>query len=255
MLTQNTLAILILVSSSVGYAAESHRLFTTLLAGHVRNGLVDYAALRTDERLTQYCTQLAATNPDTIASEKARLAFWINAYNAYTLKIICENYPVKSINDLHGGGLIVGTILNTTVWDKEWVTINRKKTTLNTIEHKTIRPVFHDPRIHFALVCAAKSCPPLRAEAYEEETLDEQLDDQGKTFLGNPLWNAFDPVRQEAFLSRIFSWYADDFGGKDERVLLFIARFLPKATANTIKVDPKVWKIRYNEYDWALNDL
>jgi hypothetical protein len=232
-----------------------HHLFTTLLADHVRNGLVNYRALRADKRLEHYCAQLAATDPDTIASEKARLAFWINAYNAYTLKIICENYPVKSINELHGGGLIMGTILNTTVWDKELVTINQKKTTLNTIEHKIIRPIFHDPRIHFALVCAAKSCPPLRAEAYEGDILDQQLDDQGKTFLNNPSWNAFDPIRQEAFLSRIFNWYAEDFGGKDERVLLFIARFLPKELANTIKVDPKAWKIHYNEYDWALNDL
>jgi hypothetical protein len=138
---------------------EDHTLFTEILQDYVHDGKVNYRELCQDNRLETYIAQLAATNPDTISDEKASLAFWINAYNAYTIKVICDNYPINSINELHTGGLYIGTILNKTIWDKDFVIINNQKTTLNHIEHEIIRPLFQDPRAHFALVCASKSCP------------------------------------------------------------------------------------------------
>jgi len=249
------LAVAIVLFASVSVPeAESHGLFTDILADYVHEGSVDYKSLCTDERLNRYIRQLAETNPDTIASDEARLAFWINAYNAYTLKIICDEYPVKSINDLHFGGLIVGTVLKKTVWDKDLVEINNRKTTLNTIEHKIIRPIFKDPRAHFALVCASKSCPPLRPEAFEAENLDEQLDDQGRIFLSDEFKNSFDIEKRQAHISKIFDWYSKDFGGRDEKVLEFLAGFLPEDIANKISSDPKSWKVRHKDYDWSLND-
>ncbi len=167
---------------TVNVSAESHRLFSELLAEHVHNGLVNYKTLKNDRRLDQYLAQLARTDPDTIGTTQGQLAFRINAYNAYTLRIICDNYPVKSVNDLHWGGLIIGTVLKKTVWDKDFVIVSHSKTTLNAVERKIVRPTFKESRAHFALVCASKGCPPLRSEAYEGDKLDAQLTGQAKQF-------------------------------------------------------------------------
>ena len=141
--------------------ALRHRLFSELLSTYVHDGIVNYKKLKSDKRLAEYIGWLSKADPDALPNEKEQLAFWINAYNAYTLKIICDNYPVESINDLHTGGLVIGSVLKTTVWDKKFVVVNGNTMTLNTIEHEIVRPKFNDPRGHFALVCASKSCPQL----------------------------------------------------------------------------------------------
>jgi hypothetical protein len=237
-----TLIILVLIVSISAStpAAESHTLLTETLTDHVKDGLVDYKTLCKDARLGKYIQQLARANPDRISSGKERLAFWINAYNAYTLKIICDNYPLKSIQDLNPSGL--RKAFAKTVWDKPLVTVNNRPTTLNTIEHKILRVRFKEPRIHFALVCAAKSCPPLRSEAYEGDKLDEQLAD-----------HRFDTAKKVAEISKIFSWFAQDFGGGDGAMLTYIARFLPEDIADQVKANPEAWRIRYTDYDWSLN--
>jgi hypothetical protein len=243
---------LIVPVSAPGLAADSHRLLTDILSDHIKDGMVNYGALCKDARLGQYVQQLARINPDRISSEKERLAFWINAYNAYTLKIVCDNYPLKSIQDLNPRGL--RKAFAKTVWDKPLVTVNNRPTTLNTIEHKIIRTRFKDPRIHFALVCAAKSCPPLRSEAYEEDKLDEQLDDQGREFLADASKNRFDTARRAAQISKIFSWFAKDFGGGNVAVLTFIAGFLPEDVADKVRANPGAWTTSYTDYDWSLNE-
>ncbi len=98
---------------------DQHLLFTQILNDYVHNGLVNYINLKEDKRLDEYLVQLAITNPDNLLTDEAKLAFWINAYNAFTLKYIIEEYPVESINDLHWGGLYLGSLLGTTVWDDE----------------------------------------------------------------------------------------------------------------------------------------
>lgn len=230
-----------------------HGLFSELLSTYVHDGLVNYKEMRFDKRLAEYIGWLAKTDPDTLPDENEKLAFWINAYNAYTLKVISDNYPVESINDLHSGGLIIGSILKTTVWDKKLATVGGKTLSLNTIEHEIVRPIFKDARAHFALVCASRSCPALRSEAYEGSSLDEQLDDQGKRFFGDKFRNEFELTKKKAYISRILDWYESDFGSSDEEVLQYVARFLPDSTARQILAAPHEWKIGYKSYDWSLN--
>jgi len=161
---------------------DQHSLFTQILQDYIINGLVNYQELKDDGRLDTYIEQLENTNPQKVVNEENRLAFWVNAYNAFTLKFIIDEYPVESINDLHWGGLYLGSLLGTTVWDDEKIVINRTELSLNNIEHDIIRKKFNEERIHFALVCASISCPPLRNEAYEGYKLEKQLCEQAELF-------------------------------------------------------------------------
>ncbi len=228
-------------------------LYTSILADHVVEGRVDYDSLCRNDSLGRYIAFLARARPDTMASPRDRLAFWINAYNAYTLKVICDNYPVESINDLHFGGLALGTVTRKTIWHRKFAVVGDVTYSLNQIEHDIIRPRFGDARVHFALVCAARSCPPLRAEAYVGSRLDEQLDDQSRLFFSQADKNHFDTGSHTAYLSSILDWYKGDFGSTDEDVLLFVARFLDDSTRAAIESDPGGWRIKHTRYDWSLN--
>lgn len=248
------LTLFFLLTTGVLFGADAHTLFTEILEDYVKDGHVNYKALKGDVRLDSYLKQLEGSNPDRLPGKNAKLAFWMNAYNAYTLKVIVDNYPVKSINDLHGGGLVFGTILGTTVWDSKFIKINGKKYSLNMIEHEIIRPVFQDSRIHFALVCAAFSCPPLRSEAYEANRVDAQLDDQAVTFLQDKTRNRFDVDRKKAELSEILNWYRGDFGNDNRQLLLSIVKYLPSPAAASIKRDPGKWNVSNLPYNWDLNE-
>lgn len=230
-----------------------HTLFTEILADYVHDGRVNYRDLSIDSRLDAYLEQIAATNPDSILEPNARLAFWLNAYNAYTLKVICDNYPIESISELHFGGLIIGTILGKTIWHESLAIINGEAFSLNDIEHNIIRKQFKEPRIHFALVCAAKSCPPLRSEAYIGDRLDEQLEEQGRNFFSQKIKNHFDEEKKVATLSKIMDWYADDFGKNDKEVLVYVSRFLPDELMKSMQTNQKKWRVKYTDYDWSLN--
>lgn len=252
----NYLFILIFTFFAFTLFADSldNHLFDAVLTKYVKEGQVNYKGLCQDDKFYQYIDQLAKTDLKTLGSEKEQLSFWINVYNAYTLKIICDNYPLDSINQLHSGGLVLGSIFNSTVWDKKLVELKGKTTTLNYIEHKIIRPQFKEPLIHFAIVCAAKGCPPLRQEAYRGKTLEKQLADQARIFLSDKDENRFNLQEKIAYLSSIFSWFGKDFGeGKVER-LKFIAQFLPEKIATELKNNPQEWNIRYTNYDWSLNE-
>lgn len=235
-------------------STERHALFSELLSQYVSNGRVDYEHLRNDERLNKYLLEIAGTDPDTITERNDRFAFWINAYNAYTLKIICDNYPLESINDLSFGGRIIGHLLSKTVWDNEFAVVNDKAYTLNEIEHDIIRPRFRDARAHFALVCASRSCPPLRSEAYEGYKLDTQLDNQGTIFFSQTTKNYFDEHDRKAYLSPILDWFSNDFGESDREILLYVTGFLSEHLARSIEHNPDDWEIEYRSFDWKLND-
>jgi hypothetical protein len=234
--------------------AQSHVLFTDIVRQYVQDGRVNYKGLRHDPRLDQYLIQLQTMDPDTISDSLAQLSFWINAYNAYTLKAICDHYPLKSINDLNPGGLVAGSSLKASIWDRDLVVLGHKRMTLNQIEHKIIRPLFNEPRAHFALVCASKSCPILRPEAYEARDLSAQLDDQGQAFLASTFRNRFDVSAKTAYLSKIFDWYGGDFGKSKADILRFIAQFAPAPVAADIQKNPGQWKIKFLDYDWGLNE-
>ncbi|MCA9394248.1 MAG: DUF547 domain-containing protein [Candidatus Omnitrophica bacterium] len=228
--------------------------YDALLREYVNpRGLVDYERLCADPALGSVTEQLSRADPDRLDRGEA-LAFWINVYNAFTLKVICDNYPLESINDLHGGGLILGTVFKTTIWDKKWFAINGEKMSLGHVEHKILRPRFEDPRIHFAIVCAARSCPPLRAEAYIAGRIEGQLDDQGRIFLSRPELNRFDLKSQTAHLSGIFKWFLKDFGKNKKDLLTYLAAFTPAPEVrDLLENQPGAWTVRWNDYDWSLN--
>lgn len=235
-------------------------LYTALLQERVEAGWVDYAALKEDPRLERYIASLQATDPAGFANEDEEHAFWLNVYNAFTLKLIADNYPVDSISDLHClGSLYFSTPLGLVVWKTWEFTIFGKTYTLDHVEHAIIRPRYRDYRDHAAIVCAAISCPPLRSEAYVGERLDEQLDDQMRVWLADSSKIWYDPDKQRLYLSAIFSWFRDDFlpyDAPESRTLVDIALpYLPEITAAQVRRGQINVQVRYAPYDWTLNDV
>jgi len=228
-------------------------MFTNILKNYVKNGLVDYNGLQKDKELDKYLTQLSVTNPDKL-NRNEKLAFWINAYNAFTLQVVRDNYPIESITDLHTGGKIIGYLIGKTVWDKEFITINNKKYSLNDIEHKILRKM-NEPRIHFSIVCASISCPEILNEAFESDKIETQLENQTRKFINEKTRNHFDLKNRKAFISEIFNWFGDDFGKSDMNILNFISKYLPENISKDIKSNISKWDISYNDYSWNLNEL
>ncbi len=231
-----------------------HSLFTEILKDYNHNGMIDYQQLKEDKRLDKYLEYLSNVNHENLKTKEAKVAYWINVYNAFTIKAIVDNYPVESINDLHTGGLVLGIILSTTVWDEDFININGKEYSLNDIEHKILRKKFKEPRIHFAIVCASISCPQLRKEAFTESNLNTQLEDQAKKFFNDTTRNKFDIKNKVAYLSKILDWFSEDFGDSDENVLSFAANYLNEPLKSDILNNIKNWTVDYLDYDWGLND-
>ncbi len=240
---------------TTGRANPDPSLFTAVLRDHVKDGRVDYATLGTDRRLQRFLGQVAATDPDQVPAGRERLAFWLNAYNAYTLQLIVERQPRKSITEIGAASAAPASSPKTEVWDIPFAVVGGKTYSLNQIEHDFIRRQFKEPRAHFALNCASGSCPALRPEAYDGSVLDRQLDEQGRLFLGDPSRNRFDLATRTAYLSSIFKWYRDDFGAGDRGMLLAAAAFAAEKVRLSIAADPGSWSVKYLEYDWSLNAL
>jgi hypothetical protein len=227
-----------------------HGPFSRLLARHVDDqGRVDYAGLRAraDTTLRPYLRRLATTDPSGM-SRDARLAFWINAYNAHTLKLIVDHYPVPNIWAITPGpaepkdespfALDVGVVADTT-------------RTLDEIEHEIIRQRFDEPRIHFAVVCAAESCPRLRREAYTGPKLDAQLDAQTRAFLHDPDKNRVPAGEGRVALSRILKWYGADFGPSTDALQRFAAPYFDGEVR--ARLEQAAYDVEFLPYDWALN--
>ncbi|MGB3181501.1 MAG: DUF547 domain-containing protein [Cyclobacteriaceae bacterium] len=222
-------------------SSPSHQAFTRLLQKHVDDkGMVDYRGFAQDStELNAYLEELEAAPPSSQWQKDEKLAYWINAYNAYTIQLILKNYPLKSIKDITKGPNV--PFVNSP-WDITFISIGGEELDLNNIEHSIIRKEFDEPRIHFALVCAAISCPPLRNEAYEAAKLDDQLHEQAKTFLSNPDKNKLEGDRLQ--ISKIFSWYGGDF---EQGVAAYIHSLYPNKANKDAEVD-------YMDYNWALNE-
>jgi len=225
---------------------RTHAGLTSILADHVREARVDYATLKAHpQALHDYLAQVAAVSRNEFARwpEADRIAFLANAYNAATLRLIIEHYPVGSIRDI--GSFLKGP------WDQPVVALFGETITLNTLEHKILRVDYAEPRLHFALVCAAKSCPPLRREAYLGARLDEQLADQARQFLATPAKNRVEAADRTVYLSPLFKWYGGDFEKKAGSVLAALAPYWPGQPGAAALSD---FKIRYTDYDWSLNE-
>ncbi len=219
--------------------------WTALLQKHVNEkGLVDYKGFIADKALLQsYLDELSAKPPAATWTDNDKIAYWLNAYNAFTIKLIVDHYPVKSIKDLGAKRQII--FINTP-WDIKFFKIGGKTMTLNRIEHRILRNQFTEPRIHFALNCASLSCPKLRREAYVGSKLDMQLTSQAKEFLSDPSRNKLD--KQTPKVSSIFSFYGKDMKKWSGKSLIdYINLYAP------VKIN-KDAELDYLDYDWNLND-
>ena len=232
----------IALPASLAEEPPSHQVWTLLLQKHVdENGMVDYKAFLKDRgQLKSYLQLLEENPPSEQWSDAEKLAYWINAYNAYTIDLVLEHYPVKSIKDI--GSVIQIPFVNSP-WDVKFIGIGGKEYDLNNIEHNIIREEFEEPRIHFALVCAAISCPKLRREAYTAEELEDQLKEQTEDFLANPKRNKIEP--NEVALSKLFDWYQGDFT-EEGSLIDFLNQYSPVQIKEGAGIE-------YMEYNWSLN--
>ena len=222
-----------------------HQEWDSLLKAHVKdNGLVDYQGFRADSsRLNAYLTKLSNHHPNNQNwSRNQQLAYWINAYNAFTIKLVLKHYPIASIKDIVNGPNI--PFVNSP-WDIQFIEIEGQTYDLNNIEHGIIRERFQEPRIHFAVNCASISCPKLKPEAYRAEELERQLAEQARLFINNPAKNRLREA--QVTISRIFRWYSGDFEQGDQSIVDYLNQY------STQPIDADA-DISYMDYDWRLND-
>ncbi|SFT85924.1 Protein of unknown function, DUF547 [Lishizhenia tianjinensis] len=220
---------------------HEHQLWTDLLVKYVDStGKVDYVGFQKDSlALNTYLQQLAKHTVNDGWTYNQKKAYWINAYNAFTVKLIVDNYPVKSIKDLGGGIYKVNT-----PWDIKFIKLGEKTYDLNNIEHGILRKDFSDPRIHAAVNCASISCPKLRQEAYRADQLEAQLTDQMRAFVNNPEKNTLS--KKDIEISSLFKWFSGDFTEEGD-IIDFLNSY------GDIKID-KDAKINYKDYNWDLNE-
>src|SRR5215212_1260224 len=213
---------------------------------------MDYAALKTRDAgtLQNLRQQLCRVNVAAL-SRKQQLAYWINVYNINTAATIVESYPVESIRDIS-----TDPIIRLNVFKKERVPVGSAKLSLDQVENEKIREGFHDPRIHFAINCAARSCPPVRPEAYTGASVDAQLDDQVRRFMSGPHGARFETSGNDVtvHVTKIMDWFSKDFeqwaGGK----AAFLRRYVAPDKQRLIDRAGNDLDFEYHDYDWALND-
>jgi len=220
-----------------------HSLLGQILRAHVRNGKVDYQQLRARDqaKLKRYLDSLAAADSGRLRERDDELAFWLNAYNACVIAGVIERYPgTKSVQDVKGF-----------FEDRRWLVAGRKRS-LNEIENQIIRPRFKDPRIHFILVCAAQSCPPLQSYAMSGETLRRDLERVTRQVVNDDRFVRIDPKAGRLRLTRILSWYRKDFEQKHGSLEAFLRRYLEPAKVR--QLERGNYTIEFMPYYWGLND-
>ena len=211
--------------------------FNTLLKKHVNStGFVDYKNLQKEEaKLDSYLSYLNKTTPQRNWSAAKTKAFWVNAYNAYTIKIILDNYPLKSILNIKQKGK--------DAWNIPFAKVGGKTYTLNYIEHQILRKKFNDPKIHVAVNCASGSCPQLGNFAFTEANYESKTNELMKKFINDANRNKI--TANKIQLSKIFEWFKGDFT-KKSTLIEFLNQY------SNIKINKKA-KISFLEYDWNLN--
>ncbi|HXE75488.1 MAG TPA: DUF547 domain-containing protein [Candidatus Xenobia bacterium] len=251
----------VLLAASLGGAAQEsfdYSSYARVLERAVTpDGRVRYAVLKENPaELKAFVGQLAAISPENrpalFPTRAAQMAYWINAYNAFVLNEVTANYPVESVRDLKFGfGFLFFKSARSVAGGKRY--------SLDDIEHNILRRRYRDPRIHFALNCASRSCPPLRREPFLPEKLEEQLEQATREFIARQenVWMRGDVL----FLSAIFDWYKDDFvratgpggnGGEPPTVVDYVVGYLPPEVA--AQVEKRRPPVEFYNYDWSLND-
>jgi hypothetical protein len=232
-----------------GGASVDHSIYASLLESYVNydTARVDYAALKADEaKLDNYLAQIAQIDLESLGDDES-LALLINAYNAFTLKLIVEHYPkIDSIKDL----------------DSPWKTrrwnVGGHKLSLDDIEHGLIRPLYKDSRIHFAVNCASIGCPPLADWPYEGDKIDAQLDKAARRTLGDERYARVDG--EKLMLTSVMSWYRDDFVSDEfspsaETLQAYAARYGGEKIEALVEGKGGEPAVGFIEYDWSLNDV
>lgn len=220
----------------------THRLLDEVLSQSVSRGWVDYPRIQRDARFGEYLAQLDRIDPTKLPSRNEQLAFWINAYNGFAIKGILD-------------GLTPAPYLG---WYRYFkgarYNVGGQRLNLSDVEHEIIRKQFHEPRIHFALVCASASCPALQASTYNGGHLDRQLDNAARMFINDPGRNQFDRVRKVARLSKIFEWFEKDFIADAGTVLGYVRRYVddPELARELARIE---YRIESLDYDWSLNGI
>ncbi len=221
------------LQQSIPTQAPNHGQWGDLLKQYVNaDGNVDYAGFKKDEaKLDSYLRDLAQNEPSISWSKDEKLAFYINLYNAATVKLILDHYPVNSIKDIPSR------------WKQKWIVLGNKLVSLNYIEHQVLRKM-NEPRIHFAINCASYSCPKLLNVAFTAPSMERLLSKTAVDFVNDQKRNRFG--NGKAQLSKIFRWYKGDFTANGT-LLEYINTYLDNPTAKNAKVE-------YLDYDWSLND-
>ena len=212
---------------------ELHKSWDSLLRKYVdSDGNVDYRSFKNDEAvLDQYLEALSGQSPSKSASREEILVYYINLYNAATVKLILTNYPMQSIKEIKGP------------WEKKWIKVGEKTISLGHIEHKILRKL-DEPRIHFAINCASYSCPKLINKAFTNENLEKLLDQASRDFVNDKKRNRVGA--ESAEVSEIFKWYKSDFT-KSGSLLDYINLY------SDVRIQDGI-KIKYIQYDWSLNE-
>ena len=248
------IAILFLLKVNDVYSRIDYTEFDLLLQKIVSGNSVDYNQLLKEKETLKSFTNILAeispdSHPDMFKTENQKLAYWINAYNAFILKIVIENYPVESIKDINFIGF--------TVWLNKNL-IGGEEISFKSLEDDIIRARFKDPRIHFAINCASFSCPPLKNRAYFPEKLEIQLDESTNSFINNKNNFKIDEQEQTIYMSSIFDWYRNDFidwlhknkNIKEPHLLDYIKLYYDG------QINEKFYTldIEYLDYNWRLNE-
>lgn len=229
--------------------ASIHAPFTALLKENVRNDLVDYDAFAKSQEFQQYLSNLDAARLEPMSKDE-RLAFWINAYNAYTIQLINQHKERESIRNIN---MFLGVLKGKRPWKVEIVRAAGRFLSLDDLLNRIIRAEFKEPRVHMALVGAAVSSPPLRDEAYEGSRLDQQLQDQTRLFLRErQTANRLDLGNSIIHLSPIFDWNRADFGKTDEAIIRFVAPYF-EGRAEKAAFAASRLTLEFTDFDWALN--
>jgi hypothetical protein len=177
-------------------------------------------------------------------------AFWGNLYNALTLRVILERYPVRSIKDIRSSGVALDPKGYFGPWRTKLVTVEGRRMSLDDIEHETMRPVFRDPRVHYAVNCASIGCPNLRPRAWRAATLEGELDAAAADFVNHP--RGVSVVADGRLkVSSIYAWFREDFGGSEAGVVAHLRRYAGPGLAARLAGEVRIAE---DGYDWTLND-
>jgi len=220
----------------------SSQYFDEVLHAYVKDGVVNYPAIAQDDRLQLFIWQLDRFNPNMLPSRQHSLAFWINVYNAFAMKGIVDGYSPQTVwgryryfiaHDYYVGGRPIN---------------------LYNLERDLLIPDFRDPRIHFAIVCASRSCPKLASQVYSPDRLDRQLDDSARLFINDPAKNRFDSIQRIAHLSKVFKWFEEDFVAHSGSLLKYVAQYVTDPDV-ALELSAGLYRVEFVDYDWALNGI